>query len=197
MKIVHGRSAEHWPELMADMARYRHRVFVERLGWPLHSEDGLEFDEFDRPDTLYIVAQNDFNEVIGTARLLSTVRPYLLDKVFPQLLGGLPAPASPEIWELSRFAAVDFSVPGRSPSGQFSSAIAVELLQATLVCAASRGARRLITVSPLGIERLLRKAGFQSQRAGPPVLVDGCPLFACWIPISNAVRRASSRTSQW
>ncbi|MBL8509853.1 MAG: GNAT family N-acetyltransferase, partial [Chitinimonas sp.] len=91
------------------LARYRHRVFVEKLGWQLKCQDGLEFDQFDRPDTLYVVAQDQDDQVVGGARLLPTTRPYLLGEIFPQLLNGQPVPNSSDIWELSRFAAVDFS----------------------------------------------------------------------------------------
>ena len=46
---------------------------------------------------------------------------------------------------------------------------------------ARHGARRFITVSPLGVERLLRIAGFKAHRLAPPTLVDGNPVFACSI----------------
>ena len=55
------------------------------------------------------------------------------------------------------------------------------LLQETIAVAATQGAKRLITVSPVGVERLLAKAGFHAHRAGPPMIVDGHPIFACWI----------------
>lgn len=153
------------------------------LGWELQSSNGMELDQFDRPDTIYVVAQNDAGQVTGCARLLPTDRPYLLGEVFPQLLNGMKPPSSPDIWELSRFAAVDFD--DQAVSGQFSSPIAVELLRKALACATSHGAKRLITVSPLGVERLLRKSGFHAHRAGPPMVIDGHPVFACWIEIDH------------
>ena len=94
MRITSGCSAELRPPLMTRMARYRHRVFVEKLGWQLHCRDALELDQFDRDDTVYVIAQNEDGEVIGTARLLPTTRPYLLAEVFPQLLNGAPAPCA-------------------------------------------------------------------------------------------------------
>lgn len=166
-----------------DMGSYRYRVFFQKLGWQLHCEAGLEYDEFDRDDTVYLVAMDeDDGAVIGTARLLPTVRPYLLEKVFPQLLGEQPIPRSPYVWELSRFAAVDFKSAASAGPRQFSSSpVAVGLLREALKCAAALGAQRLISVSPLGVERLLQRSGFRAWRAAPPVLVDGSPLFACWI----------------
>ncbi|WP_353326589.1 acyl-homoserine-lactone synthase [Chitiniphilus shinanonensis] len=165
------------------MARYRHRVFIEKLGWNLPCEHALEYDQFDRADTLYVLARDDDGQIVGTARLLPTTRPYLLADVFPELLNGMPAPASPEVWELSRFAAMDFSQADCGPLSQVSSRVAVALLNATLACAGEHGARRVVSVSPLGVERLLRKAGFCAHRLGPPVCVDGSPIFACLIPL--------------
>lgn len=170
--------------LYTKLARYRHKVFVEQLGWQLQTQDGAELDQFDRPDSVYIVAQDDEGHVFGCARLLPTTQPYLLGEVFPQLLNGLPPPCSPDIWELSRFAAADLNNP-RSAVGQFSSPIAVNLLQESIACAAAHGAKRLITVSPIGVERLLRRAGFHAHRAGPPMVIDGHPIFACWIEVAT------------
>jgi acyl homoserine lactone synthase len=184
MEIVLGSSTQMPPSILADMARYRRKVFVEKLGWELHGTEELEFDQFDRADTLYVVARNRAREVVGTARLLPTLRPYLLGDVFPGLLGGLPAPASADVWELSRFAAMDLSSSATPPSlGQFSAEFSGDLLRAAMRCAAAHGAKRLITVSPLAVERLLRKAGFETQRAGPAQIIDGATIFACWIRI--------------
>lgn len=183
MHLVSGVSSSLKPDLISGMARYRHEVFIKKLGWQLQCEDGLEYDQFDRDDTVYVVAWNDAKEINGTARLLPTIRPYLLGEVFPQLLGGLAVPASADIWELSRFAAVDFNAATAPGIGQFSSPHSVKLLTESLLCASAHGAKRVITVSPLGVERLLRKAGFQAYRAAPPLVVDGNPLFACWIDV--------------
>lgn len=181
MEITAGFTAHTAGKLVMQLASYRRKVFVERLGWELQVADGLEFDQFDRDDTVYVVAQDDAGLVTGCARLLPTIRPYLLGKVFPQLMHGQPTPHSPLIWELSRFAAMDLQAPAPKPSDQFSSPLAVGLLSASLRCAAQHGAQQVITVSPLGVERLLRKAGFRARRAGAPVKVGRHWLFACLI----------------
>jgi acyl homoserine lactone synthase len=170
-------------DIYRNVGHYRRKVFVETLGWDLQTRDGMELDQFDRPDTLYVVSQDDAGVVNGCARLLPTHRPYLLGDVFPELMHGLPLPCSPEVWELSRFAAVDFHARGGAALAQFSSGIAVQLLRQAMACAAEQGARRLITVSPIGIERLLRHTGVHAHRAGPPMLIDGHPIFACWIEV--------------
>lgn len=183
MNFISGTTDLFSKELFSQVSSYRHKVFIETLGWQLKTEEGVESDQFDRPDTVYVVVQDEQGQVNGCARLLPTDRPYLLGEVFPQLMNGLPVPQSPEIWELSRFAAMDFNNRKTSALGQFSSTVAIRLLQESIASAKALGAKRLITVSPIGIERLLRKAGFQSHRAGPPVIVDGHPIFACWIEL--------------
>lgn len=170
-------------DLYSKVAHYRYKVFVEQLGWQLRTHNNEEIDQFDRPDTVYVVAMDDDENIVGCARLLPTTRPYLLGEVFPQLLNGLPPYNSPNIWELSRFAAIDLNQSKPSASMQFSSPIAVKLLKESIQYAASRGAKRLVTVSPIGVERLLQRAGFDAHRAGPPMIVDGHPLFACMIEV--------------
>ena len=183
MEVLAGRPHELTPELLESVERYRYKVFVEMLGWELDTPPGLERDQFDHAGTLYLAARDAGQQVVGTARLLPTTSPYLLGDVFPQLMGGAEPPKDPLVWELSRFAAVDFTASGGGALGQFSSPVAVGLLEKAIEIAAEQGAQRLITVSPLGIERLLRREGFRAHRAAPPQIIDGHPIFACWIDV--------------
>ena len=183
MNVISGKTEVLSQNLFTKISSYRHKVFVETLGWQLQTQNGLELDQFDRPDTVYVATQDDAGYVNGCARLLPTDQPYLLGEVFPQLMNGQLPPCTPDVWELSRFAAMDFNNKTSSALGQFSSPVAVRLLQESIACAAGYGAKRLITVSPIGIERLLRKAGFHAHRAGPPMVIGGHPIFACWIEL--------------
>ena len=184
MNRIAGSSNTIGKKLYTQVAHYRHKVFIEMLGWELETRNGEELDQFDRPDTLYVVSQDDDGNVNGCARLLPTSQPYLLGEIFPQLMNGAGVPCSDDVWELSRFAAVDFNSRTTSALSQFSSEVAVELLKESIAFAAANGAKRLITVSPIGIERLLRRAGFRAHRAGPPMIFDGPPIFACWIEVA-------------
>lgn len=187
MEFLAGTSESLAANLMSNLARYRHRVFVEKLGWDLACQGDLEFDQFDRPDTVYMAARREDGALAGVARLLPTDRPYLLGEVFPQLMGGLPLPRTSRVWELSRFAAVDFdSARTAGAMRQFSSPVTLSLLREVLALAAANGVHRLITVSPLGVERLLRRTGVIAHRAAPPVVINGHPIFACWIEVPGA-----------
>lgn len=140
MQVISG-AAETLPNNFYErIAGYRYQVFVERLGWPLHTENGMESDQFDHPDTIYVVSQDEQGEITGCARLLPTTGPYLLGEVFPQLLNGLPLPCSPDIWELSRFATGYRS--GSSTSTKMTAEqLTRSLLAESIACAAGHGAK--------------------------------------------------------
>jgi acyl homoserine lactone synthase len=187
MEFVCARAQE-LPMMLVDaLAEYRFQVFVERLGWELPSEPGYETDEFDRPDTVHLMARNEDGHIVGCGRLLPTTGPYLLERVFPQLLNGLPVPRSPQVWELSRFAAMP-TQPGVSASRRDYMAERV-LLQALRHCA-SQGVTHLLAVSTPAVERLLLRAGVQCQRLGPPELYAGQPVLAFVIAVSDSSLRA-------
>lgn len=100
--FIHGGGR--LPEAVdAALAHYRHQIFVGQLGWQLPMADGrFERDQYDRDDTVYVVARDADGAICGCARLLPTTRPYLLKDVFaPLLMRGVPAPESPGVWELA------------------------------------------------------------------------------------------------
>ena len=183
-----GFSNQLTPAIKKQLFEYRYEVFVEKLGWNLKTKKGIEVDQFDHDDTLYVVAKDDFNDVVGCARLLPTTESYLLEEVFPELLNGREIPKSPDVWEISRFtnALVNQSVSDEfvGEKGQVYELSFSKLLKAAIQCAKQHGAKKLISVSPVGIERLLRKAGIDAHRAGPPMVVGGHAIVACWIDIN-------------
>src|SRR5471032_1250186 len=65
MNDIAGKTEELSSELFSKVGHYRHKVFIESLGWDLKTSSGLELDQFDRPDTLYVVSQDEQNQVNG------------------------------------------------------------------------------------------------------------------------------------
>jgi len=183
LRVVTGRAADLPQGYIERLGRYRHRVFIEQLGWAVQSEQGCERDRFDRADTVYAAVEDSQAQIAGCARLLPTTQPYLLNEVFAELLHGAPPPCDARVWELSRFASMDFSQPATTPLAQFSNSATAMLLRGAMECAARCGAERLITVSPVGIERLIRRLGIRASPAGRPVAIYGQRMFACWIEL--------------
>jgi len=184
LTITTGTSDQLQSHVEGELAAYRHKVFVEHLGWDLPgAQSGLERDQFDRPDTLYVVAHDEQGQICGCARLLPTTQDYLLGSVFPHLMGGQMPACSPEIWELSRYStqAVSAQVPSREAARERFRV----LLRAVAHAAAQLGAARLITFSFLGVERLARGFGLHIHRAGAPQIVDGKSVVAFWIELDQ------------
>jgi len=153
---------------LQQMYRLRHTVFHDRLGWEVASDNGMEHDEFDNGNPVYVLVRGDRDEVIGCWRLLPTDGPYMLKDVFPQLLAGQPAPQRPDVWELSRFALAE----GNSDAHGFGlSSIPVRMVQTAVRFAQANGIRRYVSVTSVAIERMFRKLGVHVERLGPPVKI--------------------------
>jgi N-acyl-L-homoserine lactone synthetase len=89
--------------LFRSMFEERKRVFVDLLGWNIPILAGrYEIDQFDDDEAVYIVITDDSGEHCGSARLLRTDRPHILDTIFPHLCEDGP-PTGPAVREITRF----------------------------------------------------------------------------------------------
>ena len=111
-------------DLIADFLRFRKRIFIDNMAWPLHHADGLEFEQYDTFDTAYIVAHSN-GQVVGGARLKRTdhsfgngdvTYSYMIRDAHLGLLPGMPEnlcnrtpPVDDRSWELTRLATVPIS----------------------------------------------------------------------------------------
>ncbi len=102
LTMENGVSSRVPDALLADMYRDRKRVFIDLLGWDLPALEGqYEIDQFDGPDTLYLIAGDEADSHLGSIRLLPTNKPTVIGGYFGHLCDGGP-PACANIWELSR-----------------------------------------------------------------------------------------------
>lgn len=193
MKYLSGKVGDFTDIQYQRLAEYRHKVFVEHLGWEkLHSKNNREEDQFDGTDTIYVMAEDERCNVIGCCRILPTTRPYLLGDVFPELLDTIRPPCSQQIWELSRFSTLNIT-NGMENVMRMSSLITNNLIRKSFLIAAENGAERLVTVSPVGVERLFSLQGINFRRGGTPKVVGGQRICAYWIDISR-IEDLSCRT---
>jgi acyl homoserine lactone synthase len=182
--IEAGRQKQLQVRIEAELAAYRYKVFVEQLGWDLPiAQVGSERDQFDGRDTFYVVVKDGDERICGCARLLPTTKPYLLSTVFPQLMGKQPLPMSADVWELSRYTTQ--LVNGEIASRLEAAERFRQLLKAVCEAAFDGGAKRLITFSYLGVERIARNFGIHVHRVGPSELIDGRPVVAFWIELDE------------
>lgn len=99
--------------LFTELMRARYHHFIEARGWPLPNVRGLEFDQYDTPESIYC-AIHDGLEVHGGFRVTPTTAKcvnssYMVRDAQLGLLPDLPptildhpAPQDPKVWEVSR-----------------------------------------------------------------------------------------------
>ena len=88
---------------LREMFAARKQVFVDLLGWDVPVIEGrYEVDQFDDGDATYLIVPDDEGGHLGSARLLATTRPHILDSLFPQLCA-VTLPRGPDTFEITRF----------------------------------------------------------------------------------------------
>ncbi|MCJ2084265.1 acyl-homoserine-lactone synthase [Methylobacterium sp. J-090] len=104
LRVLSGDVEVRDPALMDRVYRFRHDFFVDHLKWEAcRKPDGRERDQFDGPDCLHVVGQQD-EAIVSYSRLLPTTRPHLQTHLYPELLKGAPAPSGPHVYEWTRCA---------------------------------------------------------------------------------------------
>ncbi len=182
----YGQRAD--PYSLHNMYRLRHEVFHERLGWEVTSAQGLEQDEYDALQPVYLITRGPQREVTGCLRLLPTTGPYMLRDTFAQLLAGEAPPEDPHIWDISRMAVSKPSGGGRAAINDTT----VELVAGVLTHGLEHGIDRYVAVVSVAFERILRRMGLDMRRFG-----DGQARWmgdtlsvAVWIEVDVDVRDA-------
>jgi acyl-homoserine lactone synthase len=99
--VVTERNAGEYARELDDMFCLRHEIFIKGRGWKLPDINGRERDQFDRPDTVYLLDLDNRGRVAASMRMLPTERPHLMSEVLYDLCEDGP-PTGPTIWESSR-----------------------------------------------------------------------------------------------
>ncbi len=193
MLITPDRHYEFSDEL-AQMHRLRFKVFHQRLSWSVQVQGETEADQFDRCRPVWLLLPGPEGQIAGCVRLLPSEGPTMVRDVFADLLAGAAVPARSDIWESSRFA---LELPGRAEVGAGGIAVATyELFAAMLEFGISRGLAKIVTVTDVRMERILRRAQWPLQRLGPPRALGNTTAVAGLLSVAHEslqrVRRAGN-----
>lgn len=173
---------------LREMHRLRYRIFKERLGWDVHTNEGLEADAFDDLKPHYLLLRGPNGSVDGCVRLLPSTGPTMLRDVFPALLEDRAAPASPTIWESSRFALDRAAEMSKGPKSLAEGTY--ELFAGMIEFGLSMSLSRIVTVTDLRVERILRRAGWPLERIGNPQTIGKTRAVAGYLKVSTNHLRA-------
>lgn len=157
-------------DLVTKYLRLRKEVFIDRLDWPLYEIEGMEFEQYDTVNAVYVIAHSG-SDVLGGARLLRTTQKvgmgritysYMIRDACRNILPGLPSdlcadepPSDPLIWELTRLATL---------SGPKITSV---ILKKTNAFLKSEGARACLFLASPTFMRLAENLGFLPIALGP------------------------------
>lgn len=165
--VIDSKDKHQAPRIIDEMHRLRARVFHDRMGWEVVVRNGRERDHFDALDPVYLVHVDGEGRVLASLRLLTTTGPHMLSDTFPQLMEDGEPLRSPTIWESSRFC-VDTAQIERNPRGHTISQVTGELLCGAYALGLEVGLTHFTSAFDAMMHRVLRRAGAEHDKLGPP-----------------------------
>lgn len=163
--------------VMRGMFAARKQVFVDLLKWDVPVIDGrYEVDQFDTEHAQYIVLADSDGGHLGSARLLPTTRPHILDSFYPQLCEDAP-PSAADIFEVTRFC-LDRNLTARERRD-----VRDTLVTALADHALANGISGYSAIAEMGWLQQILAFGWRCRPLGLPVTIDGKMLGALAIEI--------------
>ena len=166
-------------ELFKNVLRARHESFIVERRWDLPQTEGMEFDQYDTPESRWI-AVHEGGQVLGGFRLTPTtakcgIYSYMIRDAQRGILGSdIPqnllydeAPVLPHFFELSRF----FKASHLSTSARVQ--VQIKLVQALIDTRDTLGVRSIIGLGSPKWARWMPRFGLTIEHPGPEVLIGG------------------------
>lgn len=171
-------------DVLAEMHRLRYRVFKERLGWEVETAGDMEADEFDALQPSYLVLRGYDSRVVGCVRFLRSTGRTMLQDAFPALLPDGELRGSADVWESSRFALdVHSNVP---KMGAGLAAPTFELFAGMVEFGLAHDCAKILTVTDVRMERILRRATWPLERLGPARAIGTTMAVAGYLEVSES-----------
>ena len=165
-------------ELFANLFRARRQSFIVQKNWDLPEAEGMEFDQYDTPQSRWI-AVHDFGQVLGGFRLTPTtarcgIYSYMIRDAQNGILGGsIPqdllysqAPVDAQVWECTRVF-VNHTVPQ-----MLRRKVHFKLVDAMTSSAREVGATRLIALTAGNWDRWYGRCGLSAEAIGRKLWID-------------------------
>lgn len=189
--IIEGAERDRHSTLIDEMFRMRATVFADRLEWDVTVTDGREIDRFDAEDPLYLLSLDERTGALqGAVRLLPTTGPNMLRDVFPVLVPG-GAPASPLIWESSRFAVnpATFNACERTEANHVVNRTTIELLCGIVEVCQRAGVEHVVSVFDARMARIFRTIDCVFEVIGTPTRIGRTMTYAGIFDMSDTMRK--------
>ena len=172
--VVVGATNPNCREFLAKMFRQRHDIFIKEKGWNLKSYNGLEFDQYDTAESIYLMEFDSRRNLVASMRMNPTDGPYMLQEIFSSVCE-MPIPRGRDVWELTR-GALSKTLRKSGYWGRMQCA----MLETALLWGAKK-ATGFFTVDH--IMKQIR-VGLDVKPLGPPRLVEGEANVAAEFPFN-------------
>ena len=140
----------------------------------LYNTEGLDIDQYDNDDSIYLLALEG-ERVVGGQRLYPTVRPHMISETFPHLVEG-PVPSHERTLEWTRYFVVRERRRGPTDG---------RLLASVQLYCLEEGITDLTAVGEMWWLPRWHQYGFVIHPLGLPQVVDGQPALAVRVEISE------------
>jgi N-acyl-L-homoserine lactone synthetase len=156
----------------------RKSVFVDLLKWDVPVLDGrFEIDQFDDEHARYLILADREEGHLGSARLLPTTRPHILDSLYAGLCEEAP-PSGAAIFEVTRFCL------DRRLKAHDRRAVRDALVAALAGHALDHGIESYTAIAEIGWFQQILSFGWRCEPLGLPRCIGGRTLAALHIFIS-------------
>jgi N-acyl-L-homoserine lactone synthetase len=174
---VYASNLHRHPGLADQMFRMRARVFKDRLRWDVIVENGVERDEYDDMDPLYVMSIDDRSGLLrGSVRILPTTGRHMMGDIFNDFFDEPVLAQSPQIWECTRFAIHPDFEATLTPTGL--NVATSELLLGVCDAARASGVTQILGVSEVPMLRIYRRSGWAPEIVGRSTRPGTVAIFA-------------------
>jgi len=186
--LVSSKNRHLYGRELEEFHRERHRQFVVERGWPLHSVNGGEYDDYDDDLAFYLVGFSLDGEIEVGCRVRTTALGGVLPDVFPHLIADSePSIREPGAFECTRY----FSTSNARGRRGFEARSKLHLAMIELV--RDMGGHRLLGFVDLPLLTHLRRfSGLRIRPVGLPAPYDG----GITIAFEIGVEEGDLRTTQ-
>ena len=160
---------------LIEMHKVRKLIFKDRMNWDIDiTKEGLEIDDYDLPETVYILVKDEQNRVTGVWRMLPSTSPSMIRDIWPDFLKTFPMKVGDNVWEVSRFGIHSYSDNPRENVRQVSN-ITAQLITGLLTVCNMTGITDIYTMYNPQVGRSVRRIGFIAEETSQEIPVDGKP----------------------
>lgn len=178
-------------ELFVNLLRARRESFIVRNRWDLPETMGMEYDQYDTPQSRWLAVHDDTGRVLAGVRLTPTtarcgIYSYMIRDAQRGLLESIPydllfdqAPVDDGTWEVTRgFVVHDIPASLRHR-------VRMRLVLQMLRTSREEGIRRMLALLPSNWHRWAARCSLEMKAAGRNMNMGGIDYQAVWIDFST------------